>query len=366
MYLLIKPASGACNLRCNYCFYADEMRSRTIPARPFMSAELFRTIIEKAVAHLQATRDNTLSIGFQGGEPTLAGLPFFRSAVEAVRALAPRSVRVSFFLQTNGIAVDDEFAAFFAQNRFLIGLSLDGPSEIHNLHRLDPEGSGTQKTVLRAAAILKKHNCEFNILTVVTKECARHPQQIYRFFQKQGFTYQQYIPCIAPLDGTEMPYALTAEEYGSFLCRIFDLWYNDVAAGKQVYHREFENYVGILLGRPPEECGMVGCCSLQYLIESDGLVYPCDFYALDDHLLGDLKTDDFKGIDEKRKEMRFIERSYILPDECRKCEYVSLCRGGCYRNRDESGKNRFCAAYRTFFPYALPRMLDLAKRLARR
>ena len=111
---------------------------------------------------------------------------------------------------------------------------------------------------------------------------------------------------------------------------------------------------------------MVGCCSVQYLIESDGLVYPCDFYALDDHLLGDLKTDDFAAIDEKRKEMRFIERSYHLPDECRKCEYVSLCRGGCYRNRDESGKNRFCAAYRTFFPYALPRMLELAKRLARR
>ena len=364
MYLLIKPASGACNLRCKYCFYADEMKNREIPARAMLTPALFDVILDRAFAHLEQTGDRRLSIGFQGGEPTLVGLPFYEHAVSAVRKRKPASVRVEYFIQTNGTQIDTAWAKFLKENRFLVGLSLDGTAEIHDQLRMDAPGKGTHRSVLRAAEILRRQGCEFNILTVITEEIARHPVKVYNYYKKLGFLYQQYIPCISPLDGEALPFALSSEDYGKFLCTLFDLWYKDVLAGAQIYHREFENYIGILLGRYPEECGMIGRCSVQYLIESDGSVYPCDFYALDAYLLGNVTTDDFATLDARRTELQFIERSAALPDECMTCPYGILCRGGCYRNRDENGRNRFCSAYRALFAYALPRMQQLARIVA--
>lgn len=365
MYLLIKPASGACNLRCRYCFYADEMKNRAVSQRPFLSEELFDTIVDRAITHMKDTGDRALSIGFQGGEPTLVGLPFFRHAVAYVKEKKPPSLRVEYFLQTNGSRIDDDWAAFLKEHGFLVGLSLDGNAEIHDKFRLDTAGKGTQKSVIRAAEILKKHGCDFNILTVITEDVARHPVKVYNYYKKLGFTYQQYIPCISPLDGEALPFELSAGDYGKFLCTLFDLWYKDVVAGETVYHREFENYIGILLGKYPEECGMIGRCSIQYLIESDGSVYPCDFYALDACHLGSVQKNSFREIDEARTALGFIERSTHLPDACMNCPYGILCRGGCYRNRDENGKNRFCEAYQMLFRHALPRMQHLAQMIAK-
>jgi len=366
MYLLIKPSSGACNLRCRYCFYADEMNCREVAKRPFMTKELFALIIDKAVAHLtsQNNPDRNLSIGFQGGEPTLSGLDFFRFAVRCVKDTVPKEINVAYFLQTNGMTVDEEWAKFFKENNFLIGLSIDGNGELHDKNRIDANGAGTYKRVNESARILKKYGCDFNILTVVTRETARYPQKIYNYYKRLGFPFQQYIPCISPLDGEETVFALTADRYGDFLCKLFDMWYADVMSGNIIYNREFENYVGILLGRVPEECGMVGVCSVQYLIESDGSVYPCDFYALDECLLGNLSSDSFADIDRERERTGFIERSRKLPDECMSCKYLPLCRGGCYRNRDNSGKNRFCLAYKRFFAYALPKLQSVARMIA--
>lgn len=363
MYLLVKPSSGACNLRCKYCFYADEMNCRDVARRPFMTKELFSIIVDKAVEHLvfQNGSDKNLSIGFQGGEPTLSGLEFFKYAVEKTKNALPSEYTVSYFIQTNGIGIDDEWASFFKENNFLVGLSIDGTSELHDKNRVDVNGTGTHKRVNDAARILKKHGCDFNILTVVTREIARYPQKIYGYYKRLGFDFQQYIPCISPLNGEQTPYALTPERYATFLCRLFDLWYADLVTGNPVYNREFENFVGILLGRHPEECGMVGVCSVQYLIESDGSVYPCDFYALDDHYLGNLSSDSFADIDKARETLGFIERSRKLSDECKSCTYLPLCRGGCYRNRDKDGKNRFCLAYKRFFDYALPRLSNVAR-----
>lgn len=331
-----------------------------------MTKELFCTVIDKAVVHLttRKTDDKTLSIGFQGGEPTLSGLEFFENAVEYVKKAVPSDIKVSFFIQTNGMLIDDEWAKFFYKNKFLIGLSVDGNREMHDKNRLDVNGSGTHKRVAESTRILSRHGCDFNILTVVTRGNARYPQKIYNYYKNMGFAFQQYIPCISPLDGSDTVFSLSAERYGEFLCRLFDLWYADVISGKVVYNREFENYIGVLLGKMPEECGMVGICSVQYLIESDGSVYPCDFYALDEYLLGNLSRDSFKKIDDERERIGFIERSRKVPDECRACRYYPLCRNGCYRNRDDGGKNRFCSAYRKFFDYALPRMQEIARRLA--
>lgn len=364
MYLLIKPASGACDLRCRYCFYADEMENRTHAVRHMMTADDAEIIIKKALKHvhsLPSRRMRTLSLGFQGGEPMLAGLDFFRSVTASVARLNTDHIPVSYFLQTNGTHITAEWADFLAKNHFLVGISLDGTAEFHDKNRIRPDGGGTHSSVLRATRILREAGVEFNILTVVTGENARSPQKIYNYYQKQGFLWQQYIPCIAPLNGGNTAYALTDQRYGEFLCRLFDLWYADITSGRQaIYNREFENWVGIIAGIEPEDCGMRGICSQQYLIESDGNVYPCDFYALDEYLLGNLITDDFEDIDRKREEIGFIPGSTRLADECHECKWLSLCRGGCRRDRDEEGKNRFCAAYKKLFDHAYPRMCRLA------
>ena len=391
MYLLIKAASGACNMRCRYCFYADEMACRSVAARPFMTAEQIDVIIGKAldrVCTFSDPRARTLSLGFQGGEPTLAGLGFFRAAVESVARRNVNNIPVSWFLQTNGTVIDEEWAEFLASNHFLVGLSLDGTPEMHDKNRITAAGKGTHSSVLRAARYLRQAGAEFNILTVLTGNNARSPEKLYNYYKKQGFVWQQFIPCIAPLEVTDnvsdnvcdnvsdnvcdnvcdnvsdgggaASHALSAERYGDFLCRLFDLWYADIMAGKHVYNREFENWIGILAGIEPEDCGMRGICSEQYLIESDGSVYPCDFYALDEFFIGNVLTDSFDKIDENREKTGFVAGSTTLPSECRECRWAPLCRGGCRRNRDENGKNRFCDAYRRLFDHAAPRMVALA------
>lgn len=401
MYLLIKPASGACNLRCRYCFYADEMNNRSDAVRKMMSAADAETIIQKALARAASFRDpraRTLSLGFQGGEPMLAGLDFFRAVTETVRKYNNRQnpVPVSYFLQTNGTLIREEWARFFAENHFLVGISLDGTEQLHDQNRVLPDGSGTHALITEKLGLLKEAGADFNILTVLTGENARNGAKIYNYYRRAGYAWQQYIPCLAPLGGAETEWSLTAEQYGGFLCRVFDLWYDDVTAGRQVYNREFENWIGILAGIAPEDCGMSGVCSEQYLIESDGSVYPCDFYALDPFLLGNLldADTDFAGIDRRREQIGFISASAKLPGDCQKCRWLPLCRNGCRRNRlptgektaaagmekstgcggncaectagtcagdAPDGKNRFCAAYRRFFPYALPRMEQLAR-----
>ena len=362
MYLLMKPASGACNLRCAYCFYADEMNSREDAVRPFMTAECFRAAVSAAYSRLSSpgSPDRSLSIGFQGGEPTLAGLGFFRDAVSFAESARPDGITLNWFIQTNGVKIDAEWAAFLAEKKFLCGLSFDGYPELHDKNRKKPGGAGTSSDVLRAARILEAAGAEFNILTVLTGEAARSPQKIYSFCRKNRFVWQQYIPCVAPLGGEDTPWTLGAERYGSFLCRLFDLWYDDLAAGRGVYNREFENWVGIIAGIEPEDCGMRGVCSPQYLIESDGSVYPCDFYALDEYRIGNITEDGFDEIDEKRAVSGFIAESERLSEKCFGCEWRFLCRGGCRRNRDADGLNRFCEGYKKFFAYSYERMKRIA------
>lgn len=365
MYLLVKPASGACNLRCRYCFYADEMKCREEAVRPFMTAECFEKAVSKAYDHIALTGDRSLSVGFQGGEPTLAGLGFFRSAVAFAEKTRPDGVSLNWFIQTNGTLIDEEWAAFLAGKKFLCGLSFDGFPEVHDKNRVGRDGRGTSKDVLRAAKILNDAGAEFNILTVLTGEAARSPRKIWSFCEKNGFAWQQYIPCIAPLRGEDGPWTLGSARYGDFLCGLFDLWYEGIVSGRPVYNREFENWTGIIAGIEPEDCGMRGECSPQYLIESDGSVYPCDFYALDGYRLGNVMTDSFEDIDKARAESGFIEESRRLPDACKECKWYFLCRGGCRRNRDSVGLNRFCEGYVKFFEHAYPRMKKLAERIKR-
>ena len=184
-------------------------------------------------------------------------------------------------------------------------------------------------------------------------------------------TWHQFIPCLDPLKDKDGTTVLTAKEYGTFLCNLFDRWYDDLKAGKYVYNRTFENYVGILAGRPPEDCSMCGFCTVQFVLEADGGVYPCDFYVLDEYKLGNFVTDSLEDILARADEIGFVQKSHNLPSDCKKCEWVMLCRGGCRRNRepyenDEPSGNRFCEGYKMFFEHTHERLIRIARTLVER
>ncbi len=357
IYLLIKPASGRCNMRCRYCFYADETQNRETSDFGMMTEDTLETVIRKALMHATGS----CSFGFQGGEPTLRGLEFYKKAVALQKQYNVNNIQIDNALQTNGLLLSGEWAEFLKRERFLVGLSIDGTTSVHNKNRVDFKGEGTLRRAMEAAAMLKDHRIDFNVLTVVTNDTARKIGAIYDFFMEKGLNWQQYIACLDPF-GKETGW-LTPEYYALFLKTLFDRWSQDIMQGRFVYIRQFENYIGMLLCKPPESCGMAGHCTNQYVVEADGSVYPCDFYALDAYRLGSFVTDSFEQLDKKRAELHFIEDSLEKDAECSACPYYVLCRGGCRRDRDMGdslGRNRFCLAYKEFFAYALPVMKSIA------
>ncbi len=353
--LLIKPSSDKCNMRCRYCFYADiaATHSRKLG---FMTENTAQELIKKAFAETE----KQVTFIFQGGEPTLIGLQFYKYFVNTAEKYNTDKIKVHFAIQTNGYALDENWAEFFRENKFLVGLSVDGNKDLHDLYRLDAEGKGTFSRVSKCADMLKKHNVDFNILTVVTNPLARRAEAVYNFYKKQGFRYLQFIPCLNPIEkmNEKYDYTLSPERFGEFLCRIFDLWVRDIKTGDAPSIRQFDNYILMLKGILPESCGLLGVCSEQNVIESDGSVYPCDFYVLDSLRLGNINESSFSEINEKRRELGFIEQSKTVSDKCKGCEIYPICRGGCRRYRepfypDGAGDNIFCESYKRFFEHAL-------------
>lgn len=363
--LLIKPASGGCNMRCRYCFYADVAASREVKNYGVMSTDTLEVIVRRALSEA----DGRCFFGFQGGEPTLAGLNFFRAFIELEKKYNTRNLRVGHSLQTNGLLIDGEWAAFLAENRFLVGLSVDGGKQVHDGLRPDAAGKGTHNRCLAAARRMSKAGVEFNILTVVTRQLAAHPDKAYRFYRQQGFRYLQFIPCLDGLDGGPGSHSLTAEQYGKFLCRVFDLWYADLEKGEYLSIRAFDNYIRMLAGQPPENCAMLGVCNAYPVVEADGSVYPCDFYCTDPYYLGNIADHSFEELLTGEAAQRFMAPSRETDGECRACEYCHICRGGCRRDREPliggmPSSNRFCESFRAFFGHCLPRMELVARRFA--
>ncbi len=366
--VLIKPSSGNCNIRCQYCFYHDEQCNRETFSYGFMSEETLETLIKNALA----VAGKACSFGFQGGEPTLSGLTFFKKAVELEKKYNVRHISISNAIQTNGLVIDDEWAAFFKENHFLVGLSLDGTKEVHDRNRLDAAGKGTYARVLRAAQILTNHGVDFNILTVITGKTADAIGAIYNFYRRCGFMYQQYIPCLDPIEAERgsSPYSLTPEKYAKFLKTLFDLWYRDLKAGRFIYIRYFENLLGIMLGEYPESCGLTGRCTIQNVVEADGSVYPCDFYCLDEWKLGNIVENSFEEMMTGETAKAFLAVSDVPMKQCHACSWFTVCRGGCRRDREpvyvgKNAENYFCPAFQEFFSYAMPRLREVAQNIAR-
>ena len=367
--LMIKPASGLCDMRCAYCFYADEMERREVKSYGVMSEETLEQVIQKSLAYA----DRECTIAFQGGEPTLAGLPFYRKCLELEKKYNRNGVKISHAIQTNGYHLDQEWCDFLASNHFLTGVSLDGVKGTHDAFRKGADGEDTYLQILEHVRMLERAGADVNILTVVHGKTAPMIRKIYSQYQKKNFQWQQYIACIEPVaDGNirdirKTGYTLTAEMYGQFLIDLFGLWEIDFYQGRQPYIRMFENYIGILTGHAPEACEQRGMCGFQCVVEADGKLYPCDFYVLDQYRIGNLREDSFGDIVEKWEKSGFGEDSFNQPEDCRKCQYFYICRGGCRRQREdygegEKGRNRFCRSYQMFFEACLPKLKRIAEK----
>ncbi len=247
-----------------------------------------------------------------------------------------------------------------------MGISVDGTIHTHDAYRKSGNGSATFLNIMKTVDSFNRYGVDYNILTVVNKRTASSIRKIYQYYKKMGFSYLQFIPCLDPLEAAPgtMEYSLTPELYGQFLCDLFDLWYEDLNAGKEIYIRQFYNYLSLLLTGNAESCDMNGFCSIQNVIEADGEVYPCDFFVLDEFKLGNLNNTGFDEIHKKRMEIGFLSSQKAPDSQCQACSYFSLCRGGCYRHRimsmEETCRNYFCKSYQMFFDHCLPRLMQTA------
>lgn len=367
--LLIKPSSSNCNLRCKYCFYHSIAENRSIPSHGMMSFDTLEIMVKKALSYA----DIGCTFAFQGGEPTLVGLDFYKRLLEYVKKYNEKKISINYAIQTNGIIINDEWAKFFHDNNFLVGLSLDGYKDIHDMMRYDAKEKGTFNRVMNTVSLFNKYKVEFNILCVVNSYVARHVNKVYNFFKKSGFKFLQFIPCLDPLDKTPgaFDYSLTPERYTVFLKNLFDEWYRDIIKGEMISIRYFDNLISMAMGYRPESCGMSGICTSYFVIESNGGVYPCDFYVFDKWFLGNINDMELEQMQNSDTSQKFVEVSRHIDSECDKCDWYSLCRGGCRRDREPfmdgvPALNRYCSSYKEFFKYSNDRIIHLARMFARR
>lgn len=347
--IMIKPASSLCNMRCKYCFYHSLAEQRESFSFEKMTNDTVENLIRKAIFFADG---KSIYFSFQGGEPLIAGQKYFENFVAEVNKKNLNNTKIYYALQTNGTLITDEWAKFFAKHKFLIGLSLDGDRSA-NRYRIDNNSDYTFPKVMQTVDILRNHNVEFNILIVTTAYTAEHIDDIYKWFTlENGFKYLQFIPCLRELgksDEGEM--YMSVAQYANFLIRLFNLYVSDYLRGEYVSIRHFDNYVDLYFGRRPEQCGVAGHCSHQFVIEGNGNVYPCDFYCVDKYLLGNINTSNFSRLAHCNTAINFIKDSFALSDKCLQCKYYSLCRGGgCKRNREYD----YCEAYKLFFSSCLP------------
>jgi uncharacterized protein len=364
--LLIKPASAVCNLDCAYCFYLDRDADpyKALPGRR-MTLETLERLVDSYLFY--SYPDSVFA--FQGGEPTLAGLPFFAKLVEFQKQYGRDGQNVSNSIQTNAVLIDKEWCDLFRTYNWLLGVSLDGPQEIHDLYRFNKGGQPTWRKVVDAVELLQEENVEFNILCVLSQANVDQPRELYKFFRGLGVDNIQYIPLAEfEPDGSPMPFTIDAGQYGRFLSETFDIWWPD---RRKVRIRFFDNLAEAVAGQKPGSCTMHETCDSYVVVEYNGDIYPCDFFVEKDWKLGNVNLDSWPEVARRSRRYSFASKKTIAHPECQVCEYQSICHGGCPKFRH--GPHRrfedldyFCSAYKTIFAKAVgPLKQDIQKLFGR-
>jgi uncharacterized protein len=390
-HLLVKPAGAACNLSCQYCFFLSKEKLYGERESPMMTEATLANYIEQLFA---ATPGREVQVAWQGGEPMLRGLEFFRKSVELAERYRKPHQHVLHTLQTNGTLVDDEWAAFFKRNNYLVGLSIDGPRELNDTYRIDKKGRGSFDGVVRGWNCLQKHGVDCNVLCTVHAANSDRPLDVYRFFRDElKARYIQLIPIVerateqtialanqgwGGFQGKDRPLykqegsrvterTVSAEKFGQFLCAIFDEWVErDVGT---VYVTTFDVALGSWLGQH-NACIVAPTCGGALVMEHNGDVYSCDHFVEPGHELGNVSETPLRTLVNSEKQRRFGQNKYdSLPQYCKECPVLFACYGECPRNRfietpdGEQGLNYLCAGYRKFFTHIDGAMKTMAKLL---
>lgn len=373
IHVVAKPVGPACNLNCEYCFYLEKQALFGPGEQYRMPDEVLSAFISNYV-----TSQPTPVVEFvwQGGEPTLLGIDFYRRVVELQKPfVGTRTITNS--LQTNGTLLTDDWCAFLRKNKFMVGISIDGPKEVHDRHRRDREGTGTFDRAVRGLRLLQKHKVEYNVLASVARETARQPLEVYRFLRDQEVEFIQFAPiverkadacsvqhglqlaCPASLDEAVAQADVTSwsvipEEYGDFLISIYEEWVrNDVG---KVFVMNFEWALNAWIGNPSPVCVHAAQCGRSLVVEHNGDVYACDHCVYPEYKLGNVRTQNLSGMAERSRQTGFgVTKETALPRWCRECKVLAACRGGCPKHRfatsnhNEPGLHYLCEGYRKFF-----------------
>ncbi len=367
-HVMLKPTGAICNLDCTYCFYLDKEQLYPGDTRFRMTEEVLESFTRQ---YLEAQRVPEVTFAFQGGEPTLMGLDFYRKAVELQQKFRKPGTRVINALQTNGVLLDEDWARFLKQHRFLVGLSLDGPEHLHDAFRVDKGGNATWPRVMRALGLLKAHGVDWNLLCVVNRRNGDYPTELYRFFREHGAEFLQFIPAVErPPEGGVSDWSVGPEQWGDFLSRVFDLWVrHDVG---RVYVQHFDVALQAWLGLEPGLCVHAETCGNCLAMEHNGDLFSCDHYVSPQHYLGNVTQASVAGLVGSPFQRKFgTGKRDTLTRQCRECPVRFACNGGCPKDRfstaldGEPGHNYLCAGYERFFKHIdgpMQTMADLYRR----
>jgi uncharacterized protein len=362
--VLIKPAGPDCNMRCRYCFYLEKAAQFPDTKRHRMTPAVLREVVRQVMEQ----GDGQVSFGWQGGEPTLMGLPFFEKAVNDQIRYGRAGQICGNGLQTNGLLIDSKWARFLAETRFLVGLSLDGPEHVHDRFRLLRNRQPSWSRIIRARDRLLEAGVEVNALIVVNDYSAQFAGEIYEYHKSSGLTFMQFIPCLetdAPGSGQPASYSVSPGAYGDFLNRLFDLWIADFKDNQPVtYIRWFESLFFTYVNQVPPECTLLKECGIYVVVEHNGDVFSCDFYVEPAWRLGNLMEKDLTECLNSELQSHFGAVKSDIPDRCLSCPWLQHCRGGCPKDRrfsDEPRLNYFCDSYRMFFEHADPVFRAIAR-----
>ncbi len=367
-HVMLKPRGAICDLDCSYCYYLA--KEELYPESDFrMSEAVLEVFTRQYIASQEAPE---IVFGWQGGEPTLMGLDFFRRAVAAQERHRTPHTNILNTLQTNGMSLTDEWCEFFAEHGFLIGISIDGPAELHDAYRVDKGGRPTFDRVMRGVELLRRHGVEFNVLTCVHAANGDHPLEVYRFLRDEvGTAFIQFIPVVERnADGRVPERSVMGAVYGDFLRVVFDEWlYNDVG---RVFVQIFDVALAAWVGQRPGLCVFDETCGNALALEHNGDLYSCDHFVEPGHKLGSICEMELPGLVSGEAQRAFGHaKKAELPEYCRRCEVRFVCNGGCPKNRvtstpdGESRLNWLCEGYRAFFNHVRPAMEHMAAALRR-
>jgi len=359
--LLIKPSGSDCNMNCKYCFYKDR-DAEFGRGKQRMSNDTLETLVK----HYMQLGFPVAGFAWQGGEPTLMGVEFFQRAVDLQKRYGIPGQQISNTFQTNGIGLNNKWCRLFRRNRFLLGISIDGPEKFHDQYRVDRSGAGTFARVMRGIENCKKHRVEFNTLILLNDKNVEYPDDLFDFVVRNELTYLQFIPCIEcnPATGQPADFSITPRQYGDFLCRLFDLWCD--YGPEKLNIREFDSLTTFFVLGHHTICAYSKNCAGFVVVEHNGDAFCCEFFVEPKWRLGNISETPLEELAASSTKRAFAEQKQNLSDKCMRCSFLKICRGGCMKDRTRlrsappSRENYFCEAYRQFLDYALLTFMEMA------